>query len=178
MKEQINLISTVSKKDISLQKMKKKVQFFSYLFLILFLVLSGVIYFLFLSTNKILAGNQSKINQLKADIQKYHKTESYLVTITNRIDLIGKLLISRTSYIKSISDLKAILIPEFVPLSLKIGSDGGMTISGDCLGEGALAKFNETVRKVFVEGKYSLVFYPSITRSGDKKYAITLGVKI
>ncbi len=115
---------------------------------------------------------------MKTEIQKSEKIESYLVTITNRVDLIEKLLISRKSYIKSISDLKAILIPEFSPLSLKIGSDGGLSVSGDCIGEGSLAKFNETARKVFVEGKYTTVIYPSISRTGDKKYTITLEVKI
>lgn len=178
MKEDINLISVVGRKDVLFQKIKKKAQFASYFFLILFLILSGAIYFLFLSTNRVFNGNQEQISLLKTEIKKYEKNESYLITVTNRIDSIDKLLKSRKSYIKSISDLKKILIPEFSPLSLKVGGDGSLTVSGDCLGEGSLTKFDETVKKVFAEGKYSTVIYPSVGRTGDKKYSIILEVKI
>lgn len=177
MKTEINLTGAISKENLLLQQFKKKVRQFAVLVLGLFVVASLAVLAIFFVLNRQLTTNENKINSLKSEIKKYEKKESSLVTISNRIDAITSLLKTRTSYTKAISDLKLILTPGFEPLTLEIGRDGSLRVSGECSDSQALATFDKTVEVLAQDGKYSKVVYPSVSRNESGKYNVFLELK-
>lgn len=177
MKKEINLTGGVTQKSLIFLQFKKRVGQLAVIVLGLFVLASLTVLITFFVLSRQLNTNESKINSLKSEIKKNEKKESYMVTISNRIDTIASLLEMRGSYTKAISDLKLILIPGFVPQTLEIGRDGSLKISGEAKDNQILTKFNDTVEGLAQEGKYSKVVYPSVSKTESGKYNLSLELK-
>lgn len=177
MKKEINLAGEVTQVNTLLLRLKRRGRQVAVVVLGLFVLSSLAVFLIFFQLNRVLSANENKISSLKSEIKKYEKTESYLVTISNRIETISSLLKTRTSYTKAIANLKLILTPGFMPLSLEIGRDGSLKISGECSDNQTVARFNDIVETLAQEGKYSKVYYPSISRNEGGKYSLYLELK-
>ncbi len=177
LKQEINLAGEVNHENILLQRLKRRGRHVAVVVLGLFALATLAVFLIFFQLNRELSANGNQISSLKNEIKKYEKTESYLVTISNRVETISSLLKTRASYTKAIANLKLILTPGFMPLSLEIGRDGSLKISGECSDNQTVSKFNDIVEILAQEGKYSKVFYPSVSRKEDGKYNLYLELK-
>lgn len=177
MSKEINLISSITKKSVVILRLKKKFIQLATLILGLFVLVCAFALATFLFFSIQLSNNEKKMASLKQEINKAQKIESYLVTITSRIDAITTLLKNRQSYLKAISDLKLVLVPGFTPQSLEVSRNGGLKLSGDCADSQLLTKFNDAVEQISQNGKYLKVNYPSVNRSENGRFNITLELK-
>ncbi len=178
MKPEINLIKAITKKDLVVLRLKKQGQKIATAVLALFIFSSLAVFIVLFVLGRQLSANEKTISSLKSGILKLEKNESYLITISDRIEAINLLLKNRQTYSKAIADLQSLLIPGFLPKELKIEKDGGLKIAGECSDLAFLTKYyNGAVEEVIKTGKYSQVIYPSVTRTKDGMYRLNLELK-
>lgn len=177
MKTDINLIDVVARKGITFRRFRKKIQTISFFVLVVFIFLCLGIFGGFFFLNSKLSADKVKISSIKNQINTLRKTESYMVTISNRVGTINSLLKNRNLYLKTINDLKLIIVAGFEPQSLEISRDGSLKINGLCADNPSLKKFTESVEKIQQENKYSQVLYPSVSRLGNGRYYVALELK-
>jgi len=176
-KQDINLISKVVRQSFKLVQLKRKINIFTTIFLALFaFFLLGVLGFLVLGQRNF-RHNQSKITSLKAQVQAFQKTESYALTIADRLKKIDTILKKRASFVGPLSDVELIVIPGFSLTYLKISSQGDIQISGVCLNSGLLADFRNQLEQIRQRGKYSQLIYSSVQRKEDGSFELALQLK-
>lgn len=177
MKAEINLIRAITRRDLILLGLKSKIHKIASGILGLFILISLSVLMIFFILSQKLSANETKISTLKGQIVKLEKNESYLTTISNRIETINSLLKTRSSYNKAIADFKLLLIPGFSPINLEIANNGNLTIIGECSDSQILATFGRTLEQIAESGKYSKIFIPLVSRGESQEYNIYLELK-
>lgn len=176
-KSGINLITQESRERVLLAKIKANVNKYLTVFIVIFVIISlgTLLSFLFLS--KQIKNNQAKIASLKDTINGLSKTESYLVTIDDRVSGISSLMKERNDYSDKVSLLANLYVPGFIVTSFQIERDGGIKIDGKCQDIQALTNFNERLEEIRARDIFSIIIYPQVTRIKDGKYNLSLQVK-
>ena len=177
MKENINLIGAEIKKTIGFIRLKKKAKFFSEIMLSLFIFFACLVTAVFFYLKKDFEDKEKRIASLRQQIQSLDKNESYLITISSRIQKTDLLLKETNQVNLLLSSLESLFVPGFKLTSLELKNDGKLTMAGSCDNSESLADFNDRLDKLKAGRKFSSVFYPEIGRKIDGSYQLTLELK-
>lgn len=176
-KKEVNLISNQTKKAIRYQKLKKKIRNSVMMLTAITLLINFLTISFFFILKQRLSINNTKIKSLNEAIASLDKNESYVITITDRADIVKALLKERKPFLKAITELESLLVPGFNLNSLDFGSAGELKITASCDDNQSLTDFNERLEKVTQQGVFSKTLYSSIGRSKAGKYDFSLELK-
>ena len=178
MRQGINLINQEAQKSLRLQKLKESLKMTALGVVGVFILVSLIIFAIFLVIKQTYRGNETKISALKQQIKVLEKNESYAVIIANRIKGIGSIFKERKSYLEIVSEIEALSVPGFALESLEINAQGGLKISGSCETRESLTAFNEQVEQINQKKKYSQIVFPAVNRLSGGGYNVSLEFKI
>jgi len=170
----LNLISLETRKTIQFIRLKKKVKTVVFLFLTLFVLVSLSVLLAFLWLNRTVKSNEEKIAALEEGIKSLERTESYAVTIADRVGGVKKILQERKDYLEVLSDLKTFSIPGFELEGLELARGANLKITGSCRDNQALASLNYEVEKLMEQKKYRNIIFPSVSLRANGRYSVSL----
>lgn len=178
MKQEINLINEQIGRKFSLLRYRKKINFLTLIFIILFIILSSGTMVTIYLLNRNLNQSMKKITLLEGQIKNLEKNESYATVVANRISVINSLLKSRKSFAEAISNLKFLLVPNFQLSALEITPTGGWRLSGFCTDLQTLSKIYEIAEQLKLNPKYAGLSYPKVDKDiGEGGYNLTMELK-
>lgn len=176
-KKELNLIGTETKKTIKYQRLKKKVRNLVIVLTAVFLMVNVLIVSYFFMMKKKITNNNVRIKLLKDKVANLDKNESYVITITDRVDKISALIKEKKSFLKSITDLDSLTVSGFNLNSLSFDPSGNLKLTASCDNNQSLTDFNERLERASLQGLFSNIIYSSIGRSRIGKYDFSLELK-
>lgn len=172
--KEINLISEVTRKSLRFVQLKKKVNIFTTVLLSIFVLALFSVFAVLIFYQKNFDNNKTKIVSLKSQIQALYKTESYVLTISDRLTKIEPLLKKRSLYVGALSSVESLVIPGFTLKSLEILPEGSIKLGGNCQNSQMLADFRDRAEQTRENDKYSRLIYHTVRRKEDGSYELFL----
>lgn len=175
--KEINLFTLSSNKKFDLLLLKKVFFKVALIFLSVNLLIAAATFFIFFSSDKKMKSNQLKIRNLKTEVNKYLKNESYLVTIDDRTSVIEALFLSKKEVYGVLNDIEPLLVPDFALSGVEISKNKGLVVNGVCLNASSLANLNNKTDEFKREKIFSSVIVSSVNRSKTGYYEVGLELK-
>lgn len=173
----INLIDTEAQKSFSFLEFKKKFTRTTIIIVSSFAVVSLVCGIIFLYFKKTFDNNQKKISSLEETIISLSKTESYVVTISDRAKLITTLMGQRKSYADVFSIFSLSDVPGFRFQDFEFSPGETLKANGICDDNQSMMNLNQRLEEIILQHKFSKVSYFQVTRVNDGKYKFNLEFK-
>jgi len=175
--KEINLIDFQKKKLFGLYRHVKLFRFVVIIFN-LGLILTMLIFFgLFLSSSKRFKDNELKISNLKTEIGKQAKKESYLVTIDNRLKKIDDIFKARVSQTDFLARIKELFVEGYSFSFLEIKSQKTLRISGTCADKQCLSLIYSKAEELKERKVFSEFVFDEVSRNLDRPFEVGISLK-
>ena len=161
----INLITQEGRERLQLLRIKLKVRRYLTVVGVLFSVAALLTIASFLLISKTVRDNENKIASLKNQIKNYDKTESYLITISNRLKSVSTVFAKRKAVSETMTLLSSLYTPGFSLMNIEILANGSVRLSGKCADVQSLIEFNERLENLRAKKKFSQIIYPTVSRT-------------
>lgn len=173
-KSGINLINKGFDRILLLSVLRKKAKIASAVLTLIFILLSLIAFGVSFYLSNLSEKNKRKIVSLKSQIDFLSKTESYLVTISDRVKNINTVLSNRITYFDGFSYLNTIFVPGFSLTNLELSSSKRIKAEGKCDDIQCLTNFNEKIELIKANKVFKEATYSQVGRHFDGKYGIYL----
>lgn len=169
--KEINLVAGEEKKIIELNRIAVKFRKISLLVLILFIVLVSGLMFYFFNIDKKNRTNEEKISGLKRTIEKFDKTESYLIQKQDRINNIEQIKSALFSYSDFFKDIENLTIPEVLINKIEF-SGNNIKINVSCTNSKILSNLYEQIFLLAKNNKFNNVLIGNVSSMQEGVYDV------
>ena len=175
--KEINLIDFQKKKLFGFYR---NVRLFKTVVIFLNIVLvlvMGIFFVIYLDSTKKFKSNELKITNLKTEIGKLNKKESYLATIDNRLKKIDGILKTRVSQTDFLAKIKQLFVEGYSFSSLEISGQKQSKITGSCLDNQCLSLLYSKAEELKEKKSFSEFIFNNVNRRLGNPFEIGISIK-